>query len=385
MCATKMAVALGPARVQTGRLACVVAVWFAVLTGLAAPDAAQAGWPLAQGATLRLAFGASYSSQDGTAATHRGVDLAAEAGARVLAPLAGHVTFAGSVPAVGGGTERVVTLETARGAITLMPLARCDVARGAELAEGDGVGVLAAIGDASSSAPHLHVGAHRGDLYIDPLGIISPPIPTPADEPQPQAAGEGARAGSAAPAGVGAHAGASAAAGVHAPAANPAAGGVTAPVAHAPGAVTRSASGGTVQGEELKTGAAGSNAFDTRSFEAGVRIAPGVTLSGSTAAGTAASAGATRVLAIAGPPVPVAGSSAANARWVEPASAGIGALATQAQQLAARVARTGKVVALGSLAALAMLWPLWRGSTRIGIGKVGVRAMGDDIAPVPSR
>ena len=114
-----IALAAEAAGIRTRLLVCGFTAWALVAMGFAQPGTALAGWPLAQDAQLRLAFGASYTAGDGRSATHRGVDLAAEAGDRVVAPLAGHVTFAGSVPAVGGGTQRAVTIVTARGSITL--------------------------------------------------------------------------------------------------------------------------------------------------------------------------------------------------------------------------------------------------------------------------
>ena len=270
-----------------------------------------------------------------------------------------------------------------------MPLARIDVARGDDLAEGTGVGVLAATGDASSSDAHLHVGARRGDLYVDPLGLISPPVPSPADEPalQPDGAEADAKTDSAAAASGDARAGAEADPQVGAEAhpwvgrsatsADPVAGATSARVVGTPTAAPRGASAGVV-GAQTGAGAARSAALDAHALGSGVEIAPGVTLPTATASGTVASAGAIRASSIAGQPVPQTGSAGS-------ATSGIAALATQAQQLVARGAHVGKLVALGSLAALAMLWPLWRTSAQIGIGKVGVRAIGDDVAPVPSR
>ena len=390
MCDERTAPAAEFAGIGTRLLVCGLTAWALVAIGFAQPGAALAGWPLAQDAKVRLAFGASYTAGDGRSATHRGVDLAAEAGDRVVAPLAGHVTFAGSVPAVGGGTQRAVTIETARGSITLMPLARIDVARGIDLSEGTGVGVLAATGDASSADAHLHVGARRGDLYVDPLGLISPPVPSPADEPatRPDGAETDAKADSATAANGGTRAGAEAGrpqvgaeadprVGTSATSASPLGDATTKGVVSAPITAPRGASAGVVG---VQTGAtvARPAALDGHALGIGVEIAPGVTLPNATAAGTVASAGTTRVPAIAGQPVPQTGS-------VGSATSGIAALATQAQQLVARGVHVGKLVALGSLAALAMLWPLWRTSAEIGIGKVGVRAVGDDVAPVPSR
>ena len=375
------------ARARACVLGCVLATAVVVAGEFVFPGVAKAGWPLAHDARVSLGFGASYATQDGSGATHRGVDVAADEGERVLAPLAGRVTFAGSVPSAGGGTMRAVTIETAQGLITLMPLARFDVTRGAELAEGDGVGVIAATGDASSVETHLHVGARRGDLYVDPLGLIAPPVPQPAEQPESQPQPESRPQPTAATAGAPTPAPASAQ-----PAASTPAGAVSsAPgAAAAPSSASMVPNGASVrapEGRGAHSSRVGSTAHLSQPLSPAVQIAPGVTLPSavSVGEGLVVAPGTARALALAGAPVRAAGVSSAAARSTEAASAGIAALATYGQQLVERGARTGALVAIGSLAALATLWPLWRAGTRIGIGKVPVSASADDVATVPSR
>lgn len=354
---TAMTIERASTRVTRRLLAFVLVTAIVVAGELIRPGIVEAGWPLAQDARVALGFGATYTAPDGTGATHRGIDVMGHEGERVLAPLAGRVAFAGSVPAAGGGTMRAVTIETAQGSITLMPLTRFDVARGAELAEGDGVGVLAATGDASLAQPHLHVGVRRGDLYVDPLGIMAPPVPQPAEqpEPRPEPLPTEVEAGAQAQAQAGAQARAQTGAGA---------------AVGAPGTVAR---------------ATGSSAQAMQPTVSNAHLAPGVTLSPAAPAGVGASLSAPRALALAGAPAQASGVSAATARSTEAASAGIAALAAYGQRVVARGARTGAIVALGSLAALATLWPLWRVGTRIGISKVPVSAVVDDVATVPSR
>ncbi|MDR3686388.1 MAG: M23 family metallopeptidase, partial [Coriobacteriia bacterium] len=148
----------------------------ACVFALAHPLLAHAGYPLARQGGVALGFGARYTSADATASTtHHGTDITAEAGARVLAPFAGMVTFSGRVPGVGGATVRAVTISTSSGTVTLLPLESSAVAKGDSLAEGDVVGTLASNGDGSSAGTHLHVGIKRGDLYVDPMSLLSLP------------------------------------------------------------------------------------------------------------------------------------------------------------------------------------------------------------------
>src|SRR4051794_25836123 len=89
----------------------LLAALFAAL--LLTPIAHAWTWP-AQGAVLQpFVFDPAHPFAAGQ---HRGIDIAGELGARVLAPGSGTVTFAGSVPSSG----RSVTVTTADGyAVTL--------------------------------------------------------------------------------------------------------------------------------------------------------------------------------------------------------------------------------------------------------------------------
>ncbi|WP_326596290.1 M23 family metallopeptidase [Streptomyces sp. NBC_01803] len=109
------------------------------------------------------------------AAGHRGVDLATEAGAPVVAPAAGRVSFAGEVAGRG-----VVTIELAgqqgEGVpprTTLEPV-RATVAQGDEVAAGDVVGTVATAGPFHCAGPCLHWGLLRGEIYLDPLARLAP-------------------------------------------------------------------------------------------------------------------------------------------------------------------------------------------------------------------
>lgn len=111
---------------------------------------------------------------------HRGVDIGAPAGAPVRAPAAGSVSFVGTVP-TGGKT---ITIRTADGyAVTLQHLGSYAVSRDAEVAEGD---PIAALGEEADAFVHLGV-RHADDEngYVDPLGLLPPPVqaPSPPDPP----------------------------------------------------------------------------------------------------------------------------------------------------------------------------------------------------------
>jgi hypothetical protein len=320
---------------------------------LARPAPALAAWPLESGGSITLAFGATYQSADTTSSSiHHGVDIAARAGERVLAPLSGTVSFTGRVPAVGGGTVTAVTLATPQGPLTLMPLASLGVHKGDSIAEGTEVGTLAATGDASSPGSHLHVGLRRGDLYVDPAAVLGSPRnagdgpPDPA--PSPRSAGETARAmGSAA----GSAANSSGGAPGFAPAASP---------ARASASSARAALRPAVPGACLESGVsiAGAGAAT------GAAQAPGAACAAAGSLGAESASAANR----------------AAASRLAPQSAGpIGTLTAWAATGARAAAIGGAVALLG----VGMLWPLWR--RREGSGEIGVRPVCNDVAAVVGR
>jgi hypothetical protein len=139
------------------------------------PGIANAAWPVSGGGgQVLLGFESHYQNAAG-AHTHLGADLAAPAGAGVVAPCAGCVSFVGEVPARdgSGAVMQAVSLRLSDGrTFTMMPLSEIQVEVGEELSEGVSVGTLAAEGDGSVAPSHLHVGLKSGSRYFDPLSIL---------------------------------------------------------------------------------------------------------------------------------------------------------------------------------------------------------------------
>jgi hypothetical protein len=127
------------------------------------------------------------------AGQHRGIAIGADAGAPVLAPAAGVVTFAGTVPTSG----KTLTIETPGGlAVTLTHLGSLAVARDANVEEGAVVGTVGPSGTAEFDVPYVHLGirtASEDQGYLDPLRFLpataapapAPPAPAPAPAPPP--------------------------------------------------------------------------------------------------------------------------------------------------------------------------------------------------------
>ncbi|MFD5346716.1 peptidoglycan DD-metalloendopeptidase family protein [Streptomyces anulatus] len=105
---------------------------------------------------------------------HRGVDLAAGPGDRVLAVTDGRVSFAGRVAGRG-----VVAIEVAGSGspplrTTYEPV-RALVEEGASTRAGQPVGVLEE-GPFHCAEGCLHWGLRRGDAYLDPLSLLPPSL-----------------------------------------------------------------------------------------------------------------------------------------------------------------------------------------------------------------
>jgi murein DD-endopeptidase MepM/ murein hydrolase activator NlpD len=100
---------------------------------------------------------------------HRGIDIATRTGTAVRAPAPGVVAFAGPV-----GGSLFVTLDHGGGVqSTYSWLSAVGVGRGDVVGEGT---VLASSGPGHPGVTpaHLHFGVRRDDVYVDPLGFLSP-------------------------------------------------------------------------------------------------------------------------------------------------------------------------------------------------------------------
>lgn len=103
------------------------------------------------------------------AAGHRGVDVAGVPGERVTSAGAGTVSFAGQL--AGRGVV-VVTHGVLR--TTYEPV-EPSVRRGGTVREGQLIGLLNAGHSGCPVRACLHWGLLRGDVYLDPLSLLSPP------------------------------------------------------------------------------------------------------------------------------------------------------------------------------------------------------------------
>ena len=136
-----------------------------VLVFLAWAPAAHAWtWPV-QGPVLQpFVYDEAHPYASGQ---HRGIDIGADTtGESVVAPAAGTVEFAGTVPTSG----KSVTIETPDGySVTLTHLGSILVSKGAPVAEGETVGTIGPSGTAEVDGPYVHLGIR---VAADPNGYI---------------------------------------------------------------------------------------------------------------------------------------------------------------------------------------------------------------------
>lgn len=149
----------------SSRRATAIALALVGATVVAAHPAAAAWRSPVSGADTTRAFDLGTNPFEG--GRHRGVDLAARAGAEVRATCPGSVVVAGRV----GTSGRVVTIRCGPWRVSHMPLALVAVRLGDEVGRG------ALLGTAATSGTHrgLHLGVRRdGDRfgYVDPLRFL---------------------------------------------------------------------------------------------------------------------------------------------------------------------------------------------------------------------
>lgn len=106
-------------------------------------------------------------------AGHRGIDLDAATGETVLAVADGTVVFAGEV-----GGKPVVSVDHAGGVRSTYEPVVAEVVVGERVERGHRLGVVAADGGHCGGSC-LHLGARRGERYVNPLALLAPVVLKP--------------------------------------------------------------------------------------------------------------------------------------------------------------------------------------------------------------
>lgn len=171
----------------------------AVFLAWAPSTACGASWAWPVSGPVSLAYGSPWADDSGRTCTHGGLDISADPGGSVQACASGRVAFAGRVPAAGGGSTLAVSVTTADGLkFTCMPLSKVAVSQGQDVSRGSVIGSLAAAGDGSFGASHLHLTVRRGEVAIDPVSLLedrsdpAPAVAPGAGVPRVEGGGAGA-------------------------------------------------------------------------------------------------------------------------------------------------------------------------------------------------
>ncbi|MEH2443726.1 LysM peptidoglycan-binding domain-containing M23 family metallopeptidase [Nostoc sp.] len=135
--------------------------------------ASLSGYPLAQVATLGLAYGWQINPATGEVFFHSGVDLLAPVGSNVLAIAPGTVAFANDQGSYG----KLVIINHSGGLQTrYAQLDSIRVTVGQQVKKGDLLGTVGTSGKPSSSQPHLHFevrsSSSLGWVAEDPKGYL---------------------------------------------------------------------------------------------------------------------------------------------------------------------------------------------------------------------
>ena len=150
------------------------------------------GWPVRGQVITQYA---NDNTRPYSSGMHRGIDIAARVGTRVVAAHEGLVTFAGAL----GSAGLTVAVRSGDGyATSYLHLSRIAVTPGARVGMGERVGAVGTTGERSAAEPHLHFGvriARRAHFYVDPLSLLPPLVAGRANAaPTPVPAGAPARA-----------------------------------------------------------------------------------------------------------------------------------------------------------------------------------------------
>src|SRR5438067_6464509 len=131
-----------------------------------APTAGAWTWPVQGPVLTGFTFDPAHPYAAGQ---HRGIDIGSPTGTPVVAPAAGAITFAGTVPTSG----KSVTIQTADGySVTLTHLGSYAVAKNQVVDEGAVIGSVGPSGTPELDQPYLHLGVRTtadAQAYPDPL------------------------------------------------------------------------------------------------------------------------------------------------------------------------------------------------------------------------
>ena len=120
-------------------------------------------WPVPSGGRISSTFGSREAPTEGASTYHKGIDIAASSGSKVVAAAGGEVVIATYSASAGN----YVMINHGSGVYTVyMHMASLGVSEGQEVKKGESIGSVGSTG--YSTGPHLHFGIRENGSYVDP-------------------------------------------------------------------------------------------------------------------------------------------------------------------------------------------------------------------------
>ncbi len=126
-------------------------------------------WPCPGHSRITSGFGDRESPTEGASTSHKGVDVGAPSGSRVVAAAGGTVVISQYSSSAGN----YIMISHGGGVYTVyMHLSSLGVSKGATVKRGDTIGSVGSTG--YSTGPHLHFGIRINGGYVNPLNYVRP-------------------------------------------------------------------------------------------------------------------------------------------------------------------------------------------------------------------
>lgn len=124
-------------------------------------------WPCPSSGTISSHFGSRESPTEGASSYHKGIDIAASTGSRVIAAASGKIVIATYSASAGN----YIMISHGSGTYTVyMHMSSLNVSEGTEVSQGDTIGAVGSTG--YSTGPHLHFGIRKNGSYVDPESYL---------------------------------------------------------------------------------------------------------------------------------------------------------------------------------------------------------------------
>ncbi|MBP3242102.1 MAG: peptidoglycan DD-metalloendopeptidase family protein [Oribacterium sp.] len=124
-------------------------------------------WPCPSSGTISSHFGSRESPTEGASSYHKGIDIAASTGSKVVAAAGGTVVIATYSASAGN----YIMISHGSGTYTVyMHMSSLNVSEGDEVSQGETIGAVGSTG--YSTGPHLHFGIRKNGSYVDPESYL---------------------------------------------------------------------------------------------------------------------------------------------------------------------------------------------------------------------